>query len=365
VADAASVYSVLAQSAETADSEGVACVVTTIQAPTIAVRELAHQCASTKSRLIVVGDRKSPFGFALPDCDYYSLTRQHETGFRTASAAPENNYCRKNLGYLLAIAAGYDVIRETDDDNRPGGGFFTIPNRWVSAPHIISGQWVNVYSYFASQPAETGPQWPRGFPLTEVRTPAPPYESLTVRDVECPIQQGLVAGEPDVDAISRLLFGPRTLSFSGRSVALGEGSWCPFNSQNTTWWRDAFPLLYLPAYCSFRTTDILRGFVALRIAWAQGWSLLFHESPVFQDRNKHDLLSDFEQEIPIYLGSSHIAGELERLDIPSGVSQIPDALRLCYEALLRAGVVVPEELRALEAWLGDLADIDTQQNLYA
>jgi hypothetical protein len=365
VTDAASIYSLLSQRAETVDGGGVACVVTTIQAPTTAVLELAQQCASTNSRLIVVGDRKSPANFELPGCEFYSLRRQHETGFRTASAAPENNYCRKNLGYLLAIATACEVIRETDDDNRPGYGFFTVPDRRVSAPYITSGEWVNIYAYFSSQANEMEPLWPRGFPLTKVRTPAPPYESLVSRDVECPIQQGLVAGEPDVDAISRLIFGPRTLAFSGRSIALGEGSWCPFNSQNTTWWRDAFPLLYLPAYCTFRTTDILRGFVAQRIAWAQGWSLLFHESPVYQDRNQHDLLSDFEQEIPVYLGSSRIAEELERVDIPSGVSGIPDALRLCYEGLLRAGIVVAGELTTLEAWLADLAAVDTYQDLYA
>lgn len=355
--DSSAVCSVPGKRAETGEDGGVACVVTTIQAPTIALRELADQCTSADDRLIVVGDRKSPCIFVLPGCEYYAIDRQRQTGFRTAHA-PENSYCRKNLGYLLAIAAGSEVIRETDDDNRPGNAFFMVSPKRVRVRHIRTGGWVNVYEYFSGQSFGTEPLWPRGFPLKEVRTQAPQYDSLLALDVECPIQQGLVAGEPDVDAISRLLFGPRTLSFSNRSIALGEGSWCPFNSQNTTWWRDAFPLLYLPAYCSFRTTDILRGFVAQRIAWAQGWSLLFHESQVYQDRNQHDLLSDFEQEIPIYLGSARIAEELEHVDVPPGASRIPDALRLCYEALLRAGIVVAEELTLLEAWLSDLAAIE-------
>ncbi|MGC2656851.1 MAG: hypothetical protein WA324_02665 [Bryobacteraceae bacterium] len=287
--------------AATPDSEMIACVVTTIQAPTTAVRELAQQSGLPDNHFIAVGDRKSPANFELANCEYYSLAQQHETGFLTASAAPENNYSRKNLGYLLAIEAGCSVIRETDDDNRPGPDFFDVPSRRIRAPHIRGGGWVNIYSYYSYQSFGDQPLWPRGFPLTELQTHPPIYDTLVVSDVYCPIQQGLVAGEPDVDAISRLVFGPRHLRFSGRSVALGEGSWCPFNSQNTTWWSDAFPLMYLPAHCSFRTTDILRSFVAQRIAWSQNWSIRFHESEVFQNRNEHDLLIDFEQEVPSIL----------------------------------------------------------------
>ena len=54
-----------------------------------------------------------------------------------------------------------------------------------------------------------------------------------------------------------------------------------------------YPLLYLPAYCSFRMTDIWRSFVAQRIAWENGWRLLFHGPTMEQERNVHDLMKDF------------------------------------------------------------------------
>ena len=45
-------------------------------------------------------------------------------------------------------------------------------------------------------------------------------------------------------------------------------------------------------------TDIWRSFVAQRIAWANGWAILFHEPTVWQDRNEHNLMRDFRDESP-------------------------------------------------------------------
>jgi hypothetical protein len=67
-----------------------------------------------------------------------------------------------------------------------------------------------------------------------------------------------------------------------RRVALGAGAWSPFNSQNTAWYPKAYPLLYLPSYCSFRMTDIWRSFVAQRIAWENGWAVLFKSPDVYR-----------------------------------------------------------------------------------
>ncbi|MHC4265647.1 MAG: STELLO glycosyltransferase family protein, partial [Planctomycetota bacterium] len=71
---------------------------------------------------------------------------------------------------------------------------------------------------------------------------------------------------PDVDAVYRLTQRLPLTFRKDRRLALGNGSKCPFNSQNTTWFPDAYPLLYLPAYCSFRMTDIWRSdtFITLK-----------------------------------------------------------------------------------------------------
>ena len=45
-------------------------------------------------------------------------------------------------------------------------------------------------------------------------------------------------------------------------------------------------------------TDIWRSFVAQRIAWTNNWSVLFDEPTVWQERNEHDLMRDFRDEVP-------------------------------------------------------------------
>ena len=153
-----------------------------------------------------------------------------------------------------------------------------------------------------------------------------------------------------MDAIYRLVMPlPQTFR-DDRRVALTEGSWCPFNSQNTTWWREAFGLLYLPAYCSFRMTDIWRSFIAQRIAWVNGWGVLYHEPNMWQERNEHNLMRDFEDEVPGYLNNSKICEELEGLGLESGVDKIGVNLRVCYEKLVEMGLVDARELDLLEVW---------------
>ena len=101
-------------------------------------------------------------------------------------------------------------------------------------------------------------------------------------------------------------------------------------------------------------TDIWRSFVAQRIAWANSWSVLFSKATVWQERNDHKLMADFKDEVPGYLNNRLIGEALEALVIKPGQSQIPDNLRLCYEALIRMGVVGSQEMTLLDAWLADL-----------
>jgi hypothetical protein len=113
--------------------------------------------------------------------------------------------------------------------------------------------------------------------------------------------------------------------------------------------------LYLPAYCSFRMTDIWRSFVAQRIAWANGWSILFHEANVWQERNDHSLMRDFADEVPGYLNNRAMCAKLNALDLKPGADQMGENLRICYGALVEAGWVGEQELPLLDAWLEDLA----------
>ncbi len=324
-------------------------VVTSIAKPNRILRHLAQGCRENDYQFIVIGDEASPDEFHINGCDFYSLKRQKQTNLKFAQLCPTRHYARKNIGYLLTIRNGASTIIETDDDNIPYQQFWEQRQRIQNVPVLENGGWVNIYRYFTDQNI-----WPRGFPLKRVQQQVSPYESLNLMDIDCPIQQGLTDDNPDVDAVYRLVLPlPQTFR-KERRVALTNGSWCPFNSQNTTWWPDAFELLYLPSYCSFRMTDIWRSFIAQRIAWLNGWAILFHEPTVRQERNVHNLLRDFSDEIPGYLNNSEICEALESLPLEAGVEKIGDNLKVCYEKLVSMSLIGGEELQLLDAWLEDI-----------
>lgn len=327
-------------------------VVTTVNEPTSAMVSLAAGSSEHGSQLVVVGDTATPAGYRLQGAVILDFDTQGLMRFELAAIAPTGHYSRKNLGYLYAMAAGAGVIVETDDDNHPMPSFFEERTRMVAARSIMADGWVNVYAYFGNDDGNTV-IWPRGLPLDAIRQTVPAAVDGGHEIYDCPIQQGLANEDPDVDAIFRLT-ARLPYSFQLREpLVLRPGAWSPFNSQNTTWFRDAFRLMYLPAFCSFRMTDIWRSLVAQRIGWENGWCVLFRAADVWQERNEHDLMADFLSEIPGYLHNRELAKRLSAVVVEPGVEGIPGSMRRCYGELLDMGLVAPEEAAALEAWLRD------------
>ena len=327
-------------------------VVTSINEPNNVLKSLSRGCLENGWSFVLIGDKKSPKNFNCDGINYFSLDAQVKTRFEFALAAPIGHYARKNIGYLIAIKDGAKIIVETDDDNYPLQGFWDERKKIERASSVKKSGWVNAYHFFCD-----GKIWPRGLPLNEVNSIFEEYDDLLIENLESPIQQGLADTNPDVDAIYRLVF-PLPFSFiPDRRISLGKGVWCPFNSQNTTWWSDAFPLLYLPSYCSFRMTDIWRSFIAQRIAWENGWVIQFHSPTVWQDRNEHDLMIDFVDEIPGYLNNNLIKEKLSTLSLKSGAQHIGQNMLSCYKALVEMDVVGEKEIALLKSWLKDLNNL--------
>lgn len=322
-------------------------VVTTIHPPTAALRSLAAGCLEHGWDFVVAGDRKSPADFRLDGCRFLSLDAQRDSPHALGRLCPERTYARKNLGYLAAMAAGARVIVETDDDNHPRPGFWAPRELRVRCRPVAHRGWVNAYGYFSRRFI-----YPRGLPLEVARDPAPAAGAPA--ELDCPIQQGLADSDPDVDAVYRMLF-PLPLDFDvpHDPVLLQPGAWCPFNSQNTTFFGPALPLLYLPAHCSFRMTDIWRGFVAQRILHELGSGVLFHGPTVWQERNEHDLHADFLAELPGYTANARIREALAATGFPPGAS-VRQMVEQCYQALIRNQWVGAAEEPLLNAWFDDI-----------
>jgi hypothetical protein len=169
-----------------------------------------------------------------------------------------------------------------------------------------------------------------------------------------------VDGSPDVDAIWRLTIGGEVVFDRNSDVFLPQGAWCPFNSQATWWFPAAYPLMYLPSHVSFRMTDIWRSFIAQRCLWAMGLGVLFYAPEMYQDRNPHNLLRDFELEVPGYLNNGKICEVLETAQLETAPSSVLDNLHRCYEALIVAGLLPAEEMSLVELWIEDITSIHAQ-----
>jgi len=326
-------------------------VITTIANPTDCVQLLVSKI-SEKDSLIVIGDKKGPTSYDIPKTRFFSLEKQLTLDFRLAKKLPTGHYSRKNIGYLLAMQQGEECIYETDDDNQPNEHWKTR-NKKTKALIADKSSWINVYQHFTNENI-----WPRGFLLDKITNPeSEPKHYGKLQELEAPVQQGLADNSPDVDAIWRLTQDREFYYNRNESIALQEGSWCPFNTQSTWWWKEAFPLLYLPSYCSFRMTDIWKGFVAQRCLWAMGYKLVFHAAEVNQDRNVHNLMKDFEAEVPGYLGNERLTQVLENTSLESGTENAPGNLIRCYEALTREGFFPKEELILVKSWVDDLSPL--------
>lgn len=323
-------------------------VITTINYPTEGVKKLANNCPNWN--MVVVGDKKTPKDWNFEGVQFLSVQDQIEHDGTYAKQCPFNHYARKNIGYLKAIYDGAKTIYETDDDNIPYDSFLVSVDKSVEGKLVQKRGWENVYTHFTDDRI-----WPRGFPLEYIN------ESLSRKTLlgekstyECSIQQYLADGDPDVDAIYRLTTKGE-IKFKFNTVILSDGTFCPFNSQNTLWWPEAYPLLYLPSFVSFRMTDIWRSFIAQICLYKLGKHIAFREATVLQVRNEHSLIRDFTDEVTGYLNNVRIIELLSSLTLSDKPDDIGKNLYLCYEKLVEAEIVPKQELHLVDLWLQDLA----------
>ena len=340
----------------------IAYVVTTIFPPSAGVKAIAHAVRTSASdTFYVIGDAKTPHDWQCQGVVFLSLDEQRKLPFRSASLIPENSYTRKMIGYLLAAASGFAWIRETDDDNHPYGKFFDpVPARIRG--RLFAGEssgdqcWVNVYSFFSDRFI-----WPRGFPLARVRGSVfEPARLELTREFSGPfVFQALADGDPDVDSIYRLTSADQSQVVFAKHdpLVLPRDTWSPFNSQATTWPRALLPLMYLPATCSFRMTDIWRSLIAQRLMHVMNIPLVITSATVFQDRNSHNLMSDFRDEVEGFVGYERFVKVILDAKVVGGAGQVLADLASIYDALIEARFFTASERIILGAWLQDMRDL--------
>ena len=308
---------------------------------------------------IVVGDLKTPHDALAAICKeahgvYLSPDTQMTLGFSHAGALPWNCYDRKNIGYLFALREGAEIIYSIDDDNYP-------PDHWDL--HVKLGeQHVDV--------ARSDCGWWNYFSLTEESITPRGYPVWLIQDkrtcmfeedksVDVGVQVGICLGDPDVDAMTRLIRNPVITTYPDRDVALERGTMCPYNSQNTFISREMMPahMLWCGARTEFyRYDDILTSYVAQVIGWHHGKAIKFGRPFLRQARNPHDFLKDLRSEIGGMECQEPLLSILRSMEFRS--KHVGDNLRQAIYAVLERIPQLPRNLKVqVDTWCSDLEKI--------
>jgi hypothetical protein len=332
-------------------------VVTTINEPTEQIKKLA---SIEGYQLLVIGDTKTNSNWSHANVIFLNIDKQRQLGYKTYRTTPFKSYTRKNIGYLFAIHNGAKYIYDTDDDNAPILDLNTYfeyeqQRHGIRVSCDVNSTVVNPYAHFG-QPL----MWPRGYPLSDVN-------NIYDNSYECGlkktsiVQQGLVNGDPDVDAIFRLTKTVQNkrieIQFDNTapSIQIPMTKFAPYNSQNTFFHYKAFWSLYLPSTVSFRLTDIWRSYWAQRLMWLTGDTITFHGPNANQIRNFHLYIEDYEEESNMYLQTESLIKLLLNWQCDSK-SFFKCMLSLTSE-MIKNEFFEKAELKGVENWIKDLKSI--------
>ena len=253
--------------------------------------------------IYLIVDRKTP-KFRIPKgvvCPEFTtqIDFLNDSGFRSNDVA-ENSDNRRNVGYLMALADGAEMVVSIDDDN------YCPKDADFIAEHATS---MREYSGYLRVRSTTGgwhnncwqlrdseSRYPRGFPYFARRPIYLTREILQENIVR--INAGMWIGDPDFDAMTWLHRPCTATVFKGNAV-LALDTWCPINSQNTAVHHDLMPAYYFIRMVppSDRFGDIFQGYFALKVAKHMGWTARFGSPVVTHRRNSHVYHKDVQKEI--------------------------------------------------------------------
>lgn len=281
--------------------------------------------------------------------EYIKVDRAPQSAYE--EICPFNSYSRKNITFIEAAKSGVEYLFETDDDNLVDDHALVLEN-----VHALDGnsEPCNAQTntnLFEEIYATDDRIWARGFPIKWLEDG--PKQGGRDANIHPGVVQFLVQGNPDVDAIFRLVKS-NDIDLTVKSNALPVtvfSDFHPFNSQATLWPKRYFSLCYLPSTCSIRMTDIWRGYIAQRILYECGEGVKFEKPAVTQVRNEHKIHQDFFDEHLGYLQSETVIQSLQEVSLTS--FDIAGMAVELYTDLISKGVFEARELMLLKAYLDE------------
>ena len=294
------------------------------------------------------------------DARYLSYAEQASLDYAVHDVIGPLSIQRRNVAILEAIRSGADIVVTVDDDNEPAErGYFAhiraALRDSIVGPCVRYGNsgWFNPGAF--SLP----PYSYRGFPYSlRPQLPDAPLPSVTFSARRIGVLNGLVEGDPDINATERIEIGPLVHGYDVpfQDIAVHPSvAWAPINSQNTAYVRELTPLMaVLPGVG--RYDDIFGSFIAQRVLMDTDWHVAFGQPFVRQERHPHDLLRDLEQEMFGMRYTERFVDDLKVMDL-WGESTILGKLERVYHGIARLDYMPGIVAEFGYAWLNDVEKV--------
>jgi hypothetical protein len=288
------------------------------------------------------------------------LTPHYQGAWKCSEAIGWNTLARRNIAFLEAIAWGADVIYSWDNDNVPVdlAHFENIEMTFEPFGAHRSFNGIKVTGdkgWFDPGQLLTPATRHRGFPHAR---PVSKHASPVV-DARVGVAAGLVIGDPDIDATTRMEIRPdigavHILGSTG--VVVECHTWTVFNSQNTAVIRELIPAWFMMPGVG-RHDDIYASLIVQCVARERDLHVHFGPPFTYQERNKHDLVADLRAELDGMDNVCKLAKLLDAIVLP-GKSVIEDT-RIIYKVLnsTQCMFIPSSASEAGLAWLEDCEGI--------
>lgn len=219
---------------------------------------------------------------------------------------PYNTDNRRNVGFLMALDRGAELLISIDDDN------YCLDDSDFVGEHAVVGEqvdveesessdgWFNIGTLLTTSTAEE--IFPRGFPYFARKKER--QLTTAMRSARVAMNAGLWLTDPDVDAISRIAIAPRVTAADPSARFLGPRTWSPINTQNTGIARDAIAAYYyvrmgfnVGGLSIDRYGDILSGYLCAACVKARGEAIRIGSPVADHRRTPHNLFKDLYHEL--------------------------------------------------------------------
>ena len=326
----------------------IALCTTTIHVPH--ALKLLRKC-SEDVMFFVALDKKSPIGEIMlsfrdleDNCKF--LTPDYQSSWKCSEALGFNTIARRNTAFLEALWWGADVIYSWDDDNIP-----TSPHHFVpfDGPWVFDGIEVGAPEWFDPGFLLIPRTRHRGIPARKLDAPRVGH----VVDAKVGVMAGLVIGDPDIDAVTRMEHRPDigAVHLLGQAGVVVDLPTCTvFNSQNTAVIRELIPAWFMMPGVG-RHDDIYASLIVQRVARERGYHVFFGPPFTYQQRNEHSLIKDLRAEIDGMENVEKLADLLDSV-VLHGRTVIDDVRRI-YETLLHCDFLPTKSVEAGLLWLED------------